>query len=134
MRVTRLAIAAIFLLSAASVRADDSDAKSKELDELYQAVGKLERRIAELESQPKAAPVSANGAGAWAERVRLSGSANIGWLEAGDGNIYEHGSVKLYDARFFVDADLARDARLGETLLFRDAGFAFEWNLYRIGM
>jgi hypothetical protein len=133
MRLGSLALAVMIALCASSVRADDSDAKAKELDQLYQAVGKLERRIAELESQPKA-PVSAGGAGSWAERVRVSGSAALGWLDGANGNIYEHGSVKLYDARFFIDADLARDARIGETLLFRDAGFAFEWNFYRVGM
>ena len=41
--------------------------------------------------------------------------------------------MKLYDARLFLDADLARDVRIGDATAFRDAGFSFEWNIYRVG-
>lgn len=132
MRVTSLsalaAFAAVTLLGSVT-RADD--AKDAELERLYQAVGKLEKRIAELEAQKPA--VSASGAGAWAERVRISGSSNIAFIDGQDYGAFEHGSVKLYDTRFFIDADLARDVRLGDSTAIRDAGFAFEWNLVRVG-
>jgi hypothetical protein len=137
MRVTSLAALAVFTavaLSGAHVSADDADPRAAELDQLYQAVGKLEKRIAELETQQAQAPaVGASGAGAWAERVRIGGSSNLAFIDGQDYGLFQHGSVKLYDTRFFIDADLARDVRLGDSTAFRDAGFAFEWNLVRVG-
>ncbi|HTO69617.1 MAG TPA: hypothetical protein VMR31_07120 [Myxococcota bacterium] len=124
---------AALLLCAAPARADDVDPKQKELDELYQAVDKLEQRIGELEKQGSSAPVGSSGAAAWADRVRISGSANLAYLDGAEYGLFSHGSLKLYDTRLFVDADLARDVHVGEATAIRDAGFTFEWNLYRIG-
>ncbi|MFI5317888.1 MAG: hypothetical protein ACHQ6T_19475, partial [Myxococcota bacterium] len=135
MRVTSrgaLALVAALALQGAAARADDSDPRAAELDQLYQAVGKLEKRISELETQ-KPADVGASGAGSWAERVRISGSSNLDFLDGQDYGLFDHGSVKIYDTRFFIDADLARDVKLGDSTAFRDAGFAFEWNLVRAG-
>ena len=126
-----LAAAAALALHGAAARADEPDPRAAELEQLYQAVGKLEKRINELETNQPA--VAASGAGAWAERVRISGSSNLAYLDGQDYGLFQHGSVKLYDARFFVDADLARDVRLGDSTAFRDAGLAFEWNVERVG-
>src|ERR1700741_1425083 len=122
-------------LSTAPVRADatdSKDARDAELERLYDAMGKLEQRIADMEKQN--ASVSASGAGAWAERVRISGSSSLAWIEGRDGGTFDHGTVNVYDLRLFVDAGLARDFRMGDAKVFRDAGFAFEWNLERVGM
>jgi hypothetical protein len=135
MRATSLAALALFAgiaLHAARAHADDADPRAAELDQLHQEVEKLEKRITELETQQPAA-VPASGAGAWAERVRISGSSNLDYLDGQSYGTFEHGSVDLYDARFFIDADLARDVKLGDSTAFRDAGFAFEWNLVRVG-
>jgi hypothetical protein len=131
-RLAALASCALWLVPLAA-RADDPDPRQKELDDLYQAVGKLEKRISELESEPKA-NASANGAaGSWAERVRLSGSANLSYLNGQNYGLFDNGSVKLYDTRIFLDADLARDVRMGDSVAVRDAGFTFEWDLFRVG-
>ncbi len=134
MRITSFALLAVcaVTLHAERVRADDADPRAAELEQLYQAVGKLEKRISELETQHPAA-VAASGAGSWAERVRISGSANVDYLDGQSYSTFQHGSAKIYDTRFFIDADLARDVRLGDSTMFRDAGFAFEWNLMRVG-
>jgi hypothetical protein len=134
MRLTEsLALAglALCLVQAAPARADDADPRDQELHRLYDEMGQLEKRIADLESDHS--PVSASGAAAWAERVRLSGSASLAWLDGGKESIFEHGALNLYDLRLFLDADLARDVVLGDAKVFRDAGFAFEWNIERAG-
>jgi hypothetical protein len=108
----------------APARADDPDPREAELDKLYQTVEKLEKRIDDLEASkaqgygPTAGGGSASGeAGSWADRVRLSGSAALDYLGGGGGGgygLYDHGSASVYDARLFVDADLARDIELGD--------------------
>jgi hypothetical protein len=134
MRVSSAALVAFaaFALCGGVARADDPDPRADELEQLYQAVGKLEKRINELETN-KAAAVGASGAGSWTERVRISGSSNLDYLDGQSYSTFQHGSVKIYDTRFFLDADLARDVRVGDSTAFRDAGFAFEWNLVRVG-
>ncbi|HTO55401.1 MAG TPA: hypothetical protein VMR50_18605 [Myxococcota bacterium] len=138
MRLTEslaLAALALSLVQPAPARADDADPRDAELRRLYDEMGQLEQRIADLESDHgDHSAVGASGAAAWTERVRLSGSASLAWLDGGHEGIFEHGTVNVYDLRFFVDADLARDFVLGDAKLFRDAGFAFEWNLERVGM
>jgi len=142
MRIRSAALAAAALaalaLQARAARADD-DARQKELDDLYQQVHQLEQRIDELEAAKAASSTTGNSGGAgtsaasWADRVRVSGSANLDYLDGGEYNLFDHGSVKLYDSRIFIDADLARDTHVGEFTAFRDAGFSFEWNVFRAG-
>jgi hypothetical protein len=140
MRIRSAAVAALAMLALppAAARADDADARQQEIDQLRQEVGKLEQRIDDLEAAKAANPGGSAGGGtggpaSWAERVRLSGSANLAYLDGGEYNTFNHGSVKLYDTRIFIDADLARDTRIGDFTAFRDAGLAFEWNIYRVG-
>jgi hypothetical protein len=125
-----LAVLALLALHGAVARADEPDPRAEELKQLHQAVGKLEKRIAELETNQPA--VAASGAGSWAERIRISGSSNLSYLDGQDYGLFQHGSAKIYDTRFFLDADLARDVRLADSTAFRDAGFSFEWNLVRV--
>jgi hypothetical protein len=135
MKLARIT-AALLWLGALSARADET--ANAELDQLYDTVERLERRIAELETAKatEGTPsVSVGGphAGEWAERVRLSGSAALTQLDGGNYGLYQDGSTEIWDARFFVDADLASDVEMGGATLFRDAGFSFEWNLVRLG-
>jgi hypothetical protein len=126
-----LTLLALCALYGAPARADDADPRDQELHRLYDEMGQLEKRIADLENDKTS--VGASGAAAWTERVRISGSSSLAWLEGGKEGIFQHGTVNVYDLRFFIDADLARDFVLGDAKLFRDAGFAFEWNLERVG-
>lgn len=99
----------------------------------------LERRIEELEDEA-ADEASAEGSDwstAWAEwtrRVRLGGSANTGYYWGSENNVLEGTDFQVWDARFFIDAELGEDLRLGGITLVRNAGFSFEWNLVRVGM
>ena len=135
------ALASLCLVSSGTpARADDPDPRDAELDKLYQTVEKLEKRIDDLEASkaqgygPSAGGSGSSEAGSWADRVRLSGSAALDYLGGGGGySLYDHGAANVYDARLFVDADLARDVEVGNSVAFRDVGFAFEWNIVRIG-
>ena len=133
-RARSLLLAALALLGlcAGAARADEKTGRDAELDQLYDELGKLEKRISDMENQKPG--VGASGAGAWAERIRLSGSSSLAYLQGQQDGLFNHGTVHVYDLRLFLDADLARDIELGDAKLFRDAGFAFEWNLERVGM
>lgn len=122
---------------AAPARAEDQDALLRRIDA-------LERRVQELEAE-RAGSARANddfdtdaadppdgSAADWARRVRLSGSANAGYYNGSQASVLPDGSFDVSDARLFVDAELANDVRWGETVLFRNAGASFEWNLVRL--
>ncbi len=132
-RLAGLALATLCALVAAPVNAEDENPSVQELDRLYETVERLEQRIGELESA-KSAGSSRRGAADWSERIRLSGSAELDYLKGGDYGLHENSSTQIYDSRVFLDADLGSDVRVGETTVFRDAGFTFEWNLVRLGM
>ena len=127
-----LAAAVLVCLTGTPAFAGDPDPRDAELSQLHDAVDKLEQRINELESQ-KTAAVSSSGAGAWAERVRISGSSDLTWLHGQDYGPFSHVGASIYDLRLFLDADLARDVQMGDAKLLRDAGFGFEWNITRNG-
>src|SRR5215831_2984053 len=119
-----VAALALFALSAAPVRAADPDPRDAELAELREAVGKLEKRIDELESEkasssPSYGPTS--GSSSWADRVRLSGSSDLTWLHGDKYGTFHHTGASIYDLRLFLDADLARDVQMGDGKLLRDA-------------
>jgi len=132
--VQRSALLALACSFAALQANADENASSKELDTLYETVERLEQRINELESDKAPSP-SRGGAGDWSERIRLSGSSELDYLQGqgADYGLYDEGSTQIYDARVFLDADLGSDARIGESTVYRDAGFTFEWNLVRLG-
>jgi hypothetical protein len=69
----------------------------------------------------------------WARRVRISGSANTGYYRGTDESIFEDTGFQVWDARFFLDADLGRDVEVGDVPIARNVGFSFEWNLVRLG-
>jgi len=115
--------------------------------ELLEIIHGLERRVEQLETredderaQAASDPVAREGeperyqtGGSWADRVRVSGSANTGWYGGAAHAVNPQDSFQVWDARFFVDAELGRDVQLAETTLVRDIGFLFEWDLVRLG-
>lgn len=99
---------------------------------LLERIEQLELRIQDLEATQPQAPAAVPSSG-WADRVRLSGSADVGYFgSTGDFELFED-SFQIWDLRLFVDAELGRDVKLGERTLFRDIAFTFEWNVVRIG-
>jgi hypothetical protein len=130
--VHRLAFLALACSFTARPAFADENASSKELDTLYETVERLEHRIDELESS-SAKGSDRMGHVNWSERIRLSGSSELNYLQGGDYGIFDRSSTQIYDARVFLDADLGSDARIGDTTVYRDAGFTFEWNLIRLG-
>jgi hypothetical protein len=132
----RVALLALGLaLAPLAARAQETAPSQKELDALYETVSRLEHRINELESERAPGGGASGGRVDWSERIRLSGSAELDYLQGSgeDYGLYEEGSTQIYDTRIFLDADLGSDARIGESTVFRDAGFSFEWNLIRLG-
>lgn len=69
----------------------------------------------------------------WTEHVRLSGSADLGYFGGGSGSVETSEGFDVWDARFFVDAELGDSVAVGDTTLVRNMGFTFEWNLVRTG-
>jgi hypothetical protein len=121
MRTSRVALALVALCSGAARAADEAA--------LLERIDQLELRIQDLEAD-KERSASGASSGGWEKRVRLSGSANTGFY---GGNLAPFDdSFKVWDARLFVDADLGRAVRLGDTEVFRNIAFFFEWNLVRI--
>lgn len=69
----------------------------------------------------------------WTERIRLSGSADVGFFGGGRDSVVSDDGFRIWDARLFVDAELGDDLGPGETPIVRNAGLTFEWNLVRNG-
>ena len=98
----------------------------------------LERRVEELE-QAEAEPQEYKGiampAGLpeWTQRVRLGGSASVGYFQRGELTPEDSDAFQVWDTRLFVDAELAEDVQIGQTNVVRNIGATFEWNLVRMG-
>ena len=69
----------------------------------------------------------------WTERVRISGSADLGFFGGGDESVTSDDGFDIWDARLFVDAELGEDIQLANLPVIRNVGFTFEWNLVRNG-
>jgi len=119
-RSLAIALATGVALLAGPARADQ--------EQLQMLVEDLAERVRELESSRAAA---GGGGAAWAERIRLSGSADLGYYGGQGDSVFEEDAFAVRDLRLFLDADLGREIRAGEHLLVRNVGFTFEWNLVR---
>jgi hypothetical protein len=130
-RVRRdLAIAALLLLAAISPARAQTPAE--EIALLRKQMAELAQRLEEVElEQSRAAPPVQ--AGRDAPAPRLGGSATLTSFNGAGGSVFGESRFDVWDARLFVDAELARDARLGEQPLFSDATLSFEWDLVRLG-
>jgi hypothetical protein len=120
---SRWALLGLALLAPAQARADEAA--------LMDRIEQLELRIDDLEAD-KARSASGASGGGWEKRVRLSGSANTGFYGGNLEPFAFDDAFKVWDLRLFVDADLGRAVQLGETEVFRNIAFFFEWNLVRL--
>jgi hypothetical protein len=97
----------------------------------------LERRVDELEQAEAEAETSEAGGAAWlpewAQRVRLGGSASVGYFRRGHLSPEESDAFEVWDTRLFVDAELAEDVEVADTTVVRNIGATVEWDLVRIG-
>lgn len=122
------------VLSALPVRVPAEPAGSAEdMAFLRQRVVELENRVEELEARDEierhaAAPLPARDT----NPVRVGGSATLTWFEGEKGSPFPEAGSDIWDARFFIDSELGREARLGEATLFRHSSLSFEWNLIRL--
>lgn len=115
------AVALAALLWSAPAGADEA--------ELRRVIADLAQRVRDLEAATGAAPREAG----WTERVRLSGSANVGYFGGQHDSVFEEDSFNVWDVRLFVDAELGGPVRLGGRTLVRNVGATVEWNLVRLG-
>jgi hypothetical protein len=126
------------LLPASVVRAASEAELLEIIHGLERRVEQLEAREADEQAQPAGERIALESetsrfGGGWADRVRLSGSANTGWFGGEENSVNATDSFLVWDTRLFVDADLGRDVRLGEATIARNVGFLFEWDLVRLG-
>src|SRR5262245_16506352 len=129
-RISRGAIAAsgTLLLCGAIARAEDAakDDASR-IEELERRVGELEQAETDRASAPTAAWLPE-----WTQRVRLGGSADVGYF--GRGRLpAESDAFEVWDARLFVDAELAERVELGGRTALRNVGASVEWDWVRMG-
>jgi hypothetical protein len=130
--VTPRILFALIALLPTLARADDAD-----------RIARLERRVAELEARAEAAETRARSLEEdehasqsepdAALPVSISGSARLGWYDGGEYASVGDAGARIWDARMFVDAELAEDVRAGAQTIARNIGFTFEWNLVRRG-
>ncbi|MBW2386299.1 MAG: hypothetical protein JRG92_21940 [Deltaproteobacteria bacterium] len=102
-------------------------ARADEPDERIEA---LERRVEELETERDAGRTSLAD---WMDRIWLSGSANTGYYGGSRNSLWNENGFLIWDARFFVDAELGGPVALFGKRLVEHIGFSFEWDLVRIG-
>ncbi len=126
MRIANLTALLLACAPGAAWAAQD-DATKKRLEALEKEVRELKQ------AQPKEPAKSvADAVAEWARRIRLSGSADIGYFDGGSDSIFKEGSFDVWDARLFLDVELGEDLMIGSTKIIRNAGFSFEWDLIRI--
>ncbi len=137
---------AVLAVLAPPARAEDAitrerfDALERRNEELAVHNQDLEQRLEDLEQRDRERTQSdtakENDFGAltdWARRIRISGSAQTGYLYGGAETPFEDVSFSVWDARLFLDADLGRAITVGDTTIARNASFTFEWNIVRLG-
>jgi hypothetical protein len=90
----------------------------------------LEQRIQELEDGE---PSAGNSLADWTQRVKLGGSANAGYYWGETDSTFHEDTFQVWDARFFIDAELGEGLEFRRKTLLRNAGLSFEWNLVRLG-
>ena len=109
---------------------DPSAASAAEAASEDQRIDALERRIDELERESEE---SGSRLADWTDHVALSGSLNTGFYDAENAHPWNGDGFEVWDARFFVDAEVGGPIQLFGHTIARNAGMTFEWNLVRVG-
>lgn len=104
--------------------------------------------LAVLASGARADETADRRGAAWTNRVRFSGSANVGYYggeaksvfhrnveyyENDKDTAFHRDNFKVWDARLFADADLGSDVMLGDRTVLRNVGALLELELVRLG-
>ena len=126
----RLALGASALLFVAAGAAADDSAR---LEALERRVNYLEDELARTRGEWQAAAASGAAGDAWTDRVSLSGSVELGHYDGEEDSVLDDAGYRVFDARFFLDAELGEDIRVGSHPLIRNLGLTAEWNLVRLG-
>src|SRR5262245_35406365 len=106
-------------------------ADADRIEALERRVEELEQTEGDRESKTEEAAVPA-WLPEWTQRVRLGGSASVGYFRRGELPAEDH-AFEVWDTRLFVDAELARDVEVADTTVVRNIGATVEWDLVRIG-
>ncbi len=95
----------------------------------------LERRVGELEQSEAEQEGGAVPAWLpeWAQRVRLGGSASVGYFRRGQLSPEDSDAFEVWDTRLFVDAELAEHVEIAGATAVRNIGATVEWDLVRVG-
>ena len=131
-----LAVAAVSARAEEAPAAEPTTAEADRLEELERRVGELEQAEAQGEAEAEAEPAPMLGEAwmpEWAQRIRLGGSASVGYFRRGQLTPSDSDAFEVWDARVFVDAELADQVEVANTTLVRNIGATFEWDLVRIG-
>ena len=104
------------------------------------AQGVVSDGVAEVESRVDAAQRvadrwldAAGPLGELVRRVHVGGYASYVYFDAQRDAQVGDPEYDLWDARLFLDVDLAREVELGGATWLRGAGVSVEWNVYRVG-
>jgi hypothetical protein len=118
---------AALALGAGAAAADDA----ARIDALEQRVEYLEDELARTRGEWSAAQPADDED--WSDRVSLSGSVELGHYDGQEDSVQGDAGYRVFDARFFLDAELGEDIRFGERLLVRNVGLTGELGLVRLG-
>jgi hypothetical protein len=118
---------AALALGAGAAAADDA----ARIDALEQRVEYLEDELARTRGEWSAAQPADDED--WSDRVSLSGSVELGHYDGQEDSVQGDVGYRVFDARFFLDAELGEDIRFGERLLVRNVGLTGELGLVRLG-
>jgi hypothetical protein len=136
-RIERCAIGvgAAFFLSAAVAHGEAAPGEREDrIEALERRVEELEQAKTETEAEPD--PGAAAGAAwlpEWTKRVRLGGSASVGYFQRGNLTPEDSDAFQVWDARLFVDAELSDRVDIANTTVVRNIGATVEWDWIRLG-
>src|SRR5262245_595916 len=115
------------VLASIAAHAEEPSSDADRIEALERRVGELEQ--AGTEHEEAAVP---GWLREWTQRVRLGGSASVGYFRRGELPAEDH-AFEVWDTRLFVDAELARDVEVAATPVVRTIGATVEWDLVRLG-
>lgn len=131
-RRTSATAVALALLATARLTSAAADSDADRIEALEQRVEELEA-AASSEDREGADATAGGWLPSWADRVRVGASASAGYFHRDGVSPSDADSFEVWDARLFVDAELARDVSWGSQPLVRNVDLSFEWDLVRIG-